>query len=121
MTTPKSKRTIKNDPFADLIPVPVEASEQTTTMARVKPVAKSARTQAEAKTVARPLKKAKITLMVDGDLVERIKNAVYWNPSLTVSGLAIVGIRKAIEEVETQNQGPYPQRSSELRAGRPLK
>jgi uncharacterized protein (DUF4415 family) len=121
MKTDKTKRTIKNDPFADLIPDREQAKAESVSEKRTKPGAKSARPEIEPSIASRPLKKAKITLMLDGDLVERIKNAVYWNPSLTVAGVAMEGIKKALKEIEDQNQGPYPVRNSELRAGRPLK
>jgi hypothetical protein len=117
MTANKSKRTIKNDPFADLIPDPEVAKAESRSDTR----SKSEKPGIEPVMVSKPLKKTKVTLMLDGELVERIKNAVYWNPSLTLSGVAMEGIRKALKEIEDQNQGPYRARSSELRAGRPLK
>jgi hypothetical protein len=117
MTANKTKRTIKNDPFADLIPDPEVAKAES----RSDTGSKVDKPGIEPVTVSKTMKKMKVTLMLDGDLVERIKNAVYWNPSLTLSGVAMEGIRKALKEIEDQNQGPYRARSSELRAGRPLK
>ena len=121
MTANKSKRTIKNDPFADLFPDPEVAKAESRAETRSKRDLKADKPGIEPVMVSKPLKKTKVTLMLDGELVERIKNAVYWNPSLTLSGVAMEGIRKALKEIEDQNQGPYRTRSSELRAGRPLK
>ena len=121
MTANKTKRTIKNDPFADLIPDPEVAKAESRSDTGSKRGSKVDKPGIEPVTVSKPLKKMKVTLMLDGDLVERIKNAVYWNPSLTLSGVAMEGMRKTLQEIEEKNQGPYPARSSELRAGRPLK
>jgi hypothetical protein len=52
---------------------------------------------------------------------ERVKNAAYWNPRLTITGIAEMGIYEAIERIEKENGGPYPPREEELRGGRPMK
>mgnify|MGYP003353993280 CR=1 FL=1 len=74
------KRTIKNDPFADLIPEPTTESQ---TMEKEEP-GKATPVIAPAKSQRR----AKVTVVLDGALVERIRNAAYWNPELTVAGVA---------------------------------
>jgi hypothetical protein len=63
----------------------------------------------------------KLTIHLDGSLVERVKNAAYWNPRLTIARIAEVGIRLAIEQVEHENGGAYPHREAELSGGRPIK
>lgn len=65
-------------------------------------------------------KKEKVTVHLSHELAERVKNAAYWNPRLTVAGIAELGIQFAIEQVEKENGGPYPKRESELKGGRPL-
>lgn len=108
--------TIKNDPFADLIPdrngeqanedvAPGEAKPQPTQ---------------EPEHVAGS-KKEKITVHLTHDLIERVKNAAYWNPELTIAGIAEIGVLYAIEKVEQENGGPYPPRKSELKGGRPIR
>jgi hypothetical protein len=62
-----------------------------------------------------------LTVHLDGELVNRVKNAAYWNPRLTIARIAEEGIRHAIERVERENGGPYRQRESELVGGRPIK
>lgn len=98
------KTTIDRDPFATLIPNAEALSPQE------QPVQPSAIT-----------KRHKLTVNVDGDLVNRIKNAAYWNPRLTIAKIAEIGIRYAIEQVEHENGGRYKQRESELVGGHPIK
>lgn len=63
----------------------------------------------------------KLTVHLDGALVNRVKNAAYWNPRLTIARIAEAGIRLAIEQVEREHGGPYPHREAELIGGRPIK
>lgn len=114
-TSKLPKRTIKNDPFADLIPEPTtespapekEKEEQSKTTDLV-PATKLPR-------------RAKVTVVLDGTLVERIRNAAYWNPELTVASVAEMGIKIALERIEKEHGGAYPPRAARLRPGRPLK
>jgi len=106
------KSTIKNDPFATVIPDLANQEEDT--------VAAPARgTTAEPKRPA-PAKKEKLTVHLTHDLIERVKNAAYWNPRLTIAGIAELGIALAIEQVERDHGGPYPPREAELKGGRPI-
>ncbi len=68
-----------------------------------------------------PSGREKLTVHLDGALVNRVKNAAYWNPRLTIARIAEVGIRLAIEQVERENGGAYPRREAELTGGRPIK
>lgn len=65
--------------------------------------------------------RGKLTVHLERELVERVKNAAYWNPRLTIARIAAQGIREVIEKVETENGGPYRTRESELVGGRPIK
>jgi hypothetical protein len=65
-------------------------------------------------------KKEKLTVHLTHDLIERVKNAAYWNPRLTIASIAELGVRYAIEQVEAENNGPYPPREAELKGGRPI-
>src|SRR5262249_32953902 len=103
-----SKSTIRNDPFFAVIPEPVAA---------------------EAPEVATPpsfhrtlrLSRKKLTVHLRPDVIERVKNAAYWNPRLTIAAIAEAGILHAIEQVEREEGGAYPPREQELRGGRPIK
>jgi hypothetical protein len=108
--------TIKNDPFASLIPDRI--SEQTNDeepKGQVAPI----RPEPEAKPALNH-KKEKLTVHLTHDLIERVKNAAYWNPRLTIASIAELGVRYAIEQVEAEHGGPYPPREAELKGGRPI-
>ncbi len=104
-----AKSTIANDPFASLIPDRISETAQV-----IEHPAKVAETQ------QRGVKKEKITVHLTHDLIERLKNAAYWNPELTIAGIAERGVAFAIAEVEKENGGPYPRRKRELKGGRPI-
>jgi hypothetical protein len=108
--------TIKNDPFASLIPDRI--SEQTNE-AEPKGLVTPIRPEPEAKPVENH-KKEKLTVHLTHDLIERVKNAAYWNPRLTIASIAELGVRYAIEQVEAENGGPYQPREAELKGGRPI-
>lgn len=96
-----SKSTIKNDPFAAVIPLPEPGTDEV--VRRRAPV------------------RRKLTVHLRPDLIERVKNAAYWNPRLTIAAIAEAGILRALEDIERQHGGPYPRREEELRGGRPIK
>lgn len=66
-------------------------------------------------------KKQRITIHVSSEIIERVKNAVFWEPGLTLAGFAEYALEKAITEFETERGTPFPQRKHPLRGGRPLK
>jgi hypothetical protein len=140
-----ARSTIKNDPFETLIPDRVseranaeqeaEASTAEEPPANVTPIrreqaASPARSeqslserargdQAEPKKVDGQ-KREKLTVHLSHDLIERVKNAAYWNPRLTIASIAELGVKYAIEQVEKEHGGPYPPREAELKGGRPI-
>lgn len=65
--------------------------------------------------------KKRMTVHISEDLAERIKNAVYWTPGLTVSEVAEKGLTWVIEQLEEENEGPFEERDQELKGGRPVK
>ena len=138
MNKPRTnKSTIKNDPFATVIPLAVEsntsdeepvaevASEQTVVEPAEKPrpanVDRQRRTVAMVEMPSQKVGKQKLTVHLESSLAERVKNAAYWNPKLTIAGIAEQGIRLAIERFEREHGGKYPPREGELVGGRPIK
>jgi hypothetical protein len=111
--------TIKNDPFETLIPdrVGEQASEEAHAGNVVTPIRRG---QPKPEPSAEGQKKEKLTVHLTHDLIERVKNAAYWNPRLTIASIAEIGIKYAIEQVEREHGGPYPARESELKGGRPI-
>lgn len=65
--------------------------------------------------------KQRITLHISTELVDRVKNAVYWEPGLTVAGFAEDAFALAIETLEKERGAAFPQRKQHrLRGGRPV-
>ena len=63
----------------------------------------------------------RVTVMLPTALLERLRNAVFWTPGLTVNGLIESAISLQLCDLETKNGGPYPVRTTELKGGRPRK
>ncbi len=61
----------------------------------------------------------RLTVSLPGDLVDRLRNAVYWSPDLTLAWLIAQSLRASLTDLETARQGPFPKRTNALRAGRP--
>lgn len=61
----------------------------------------------------------RLTVSLPGDLVERLRDAVYWSPSLTLAWLIAQSLRTSLTEMESFRQCPFPKRTKALRAGRP--
>jgi hypothetical protein len=65
--------------------------------------------------------KQRITLHISTELIDRVKNAVYWEPGLTVAGFAEEAFALAIEKLEKERGAAFPQRKQHrLRGGRPV-
>jgi hypothetical protein len=61
----------------------------------------------------------RLTVSLPGDLVDRLRDAVYWSPSLTLAWLIAQSLRTSLTEMESLRQSPFPKRTKALRAGRP--
>jgi hypothetical protein len=66
-------------------------------------------------------KKQRITVQISEDVIERIKNAVYWTPGLTLASLAEKAFSKIVDELENDREAPFPKRKEQLKTGRPIK
>jgi hypothetical protein len=67
------------------------------------------------------VEKERLTVHLSVDLIDRVKNAVYWTPGLTLAGLAEDALREAVDKLEHARGEPFPPRQHELTGGRPLK
>jgi len=63
--------------------------------------------------------RVRLTVSLPSDLVDRLRDAVYWSPSLTLAWLITRSLRVSLTEMESSRQGPFPKRTNALRAGRP--
>lgn len=61
----------------------------------------------------------RLTVSLPGDLVDRLRDAVYWSPDLKLAWLIAEALRVSLADMETSRQGPFPKRMMALRAGRP--
>ena len=61
----------------------------------------------------------RLTVSLPGDLVERLRDAVYWSPDLKLAWLIARSLRASLSDLETSRQGPFPKRMMALRSGRP--
>jgi hypothetical protein len=67
------------------------------------------------------VQKSRFTFHLPEDLMERLKNAVFWSgPRVTLAGLAEAGLRAELERLEKKNGGPFKARERELVGGRPI-
>ena len=77
-------------------------------------------TTADAEKSTRPVKE-RSTFHLPIDLMDRMRNCVFWTPGLTMGELAEEGIRKVVDAYEKKNGGPFQTRKSNLKGGRQLK
>lgn len=67
----------------------------------------------------RPSRKVRLTVNLPQDLVEQVRDAVFWTPGLTIAWLIARAMRMSLADMHSTNRGPFPRRSRPLRAGRP--
>ncbi|MCT7992457.1 hypothetical protein [Laspinema olomoucense] len=67
------------------------------------------------------LKKETLSVEIPSALLEKARDAAYWTPGLTLTGLASEAIAKFLEELEQQRGESFPARPEPLKAGRPMR
>lgn len=65
--------------------------------------------------------KERMTVQMSREVIERVKDAVYWTPGLTVAQLTEEALEHALDRLEKKNGKTFEKRKSELKPGRPLK
>ena len=68
-----------------------------------------------------PVGKERLTVHLPVDLIDGVKNAVYWTPGLTLARLAEDALRQALADLEAARGAPFPPRERPLTVGRPLR
>lgn len=63
----------------------------------------------------------RVTLHLSRGLVDRIRNAVYWTPGLTMADLANEAFSRHLALLEEERGEAFPARASELKRGRPIR
>lgn len=66
------------------------------------------------------VEKSRLTINMNVPLIERIKNAVYWTPGLTMSKLVSDACGEELAYLEKKNGSEFKTRKEELRPGRPV-
>ena len=65
-------------------------------------------------------KKRRITVQISEDIIDRIKNATYWTPGLTLSYLVETALEKEVNQMESYRGSSFEKRKAELKTGRPI-
>ncbi len=70
---------------------------------------------------SKPMRKAKerLTVTLRVDLLERLRNAVFWTPNLTLARLIQEAVTQYVDALEEKNGEPFSRRIHELKGGRP--
>ena len=68
---------------------------------------------------ARKVATEKVSTIYPVDLIERARNAAYWDRS-TLAGIIVQALNDALDRMEEQRGEPYPPRKNDLRGGRPV-
>ena len=68
-----------------------------------------------------PDKRERFTVQLSADLIDKVRDAVFYTPGLTLSELAGVALRDALAALEAKRGEAFPARTGELKTGRPLK
>lgn len=84
------------------------------------------RTQTSASVAAPPpapprVEKERLTVHLPLELIDRVKNAVFWTPGLTLAELAEIALAETVKRLEAERGAAYPPRTSQLKGGRPIK
>lgn len=67
------------------------------------------------------VKKERITIHVPMELIDKVKNIVYWEPGVTLTSFAQRAFELAVQEKEAERGQPYPERKERLlKSGRPV-
>ncbi|MEX5214657.1 MAG: hypothetical protein NW703_10885 [Nitrospiraceae bacterium] len=63
----------------------------------------------------------RVTLNLPIELLDQLRNTVYWTPGVTLTGLIKTALCESLARMEQRHGRPYPPRMGELKSGRPRK
>ena len=116
-----TKKTIGLNPLEMYLTKNQELETQAQEESPQEPLPQELQSQSEAPQAKGSPTKQRITLHISAALIDRLKNAVYWEPGLTIAGFAEHAFEEALVTLEKERGGPYPERREHrLRGGRPL-
>jgi len=67
-----------------------------------------------------PAPKNRLTVHIPIDLMEKVKDVVYWTPGLTLAAFAEEWLGKGLKTMEKRRGKPFPRRKANLKGGRPM-
>ena len=70
-------------------------------------------------TIAGRSRKQRVTITLPAELLERLRNAVYWTGHGTLARLIADALDDSVTQMEEANGQVFPQRLSPLKRGRP--
>ena len=68
-----------------------------------------------------PAQKERVTFHVSTELVEHLRDAVYWTPGATLAGIAEDALAKGVMAMEKKRGESFPKRKGAIKTGRPVK
>lgn len=66
-------------------------------------------------------KRERLTVKLRAGIIERLRNAVFYTPGLTINGFIEQCINSIVDQMEEDRGSTFPERTENLRAGRPAK
>ena len=63
----------------------------------------------------------RLTAQLPRPVMERVRNAVYWTPGLTVAGMTSEALEQFLDRLEAERGEPFPPRQGDIKTGRPVK
>lgn len=119
-TIPEGRNPIANSNFTQTQP-PINQLIANTS----EPVKPEALAENGAEPVTKPMEdkpskptKGKVTVVVAGDVLERLRNAAYWQRE-PLAAIAEEGLRLVLAKMERENGGPFEPMKKKLKRGRP--
>lgn len=67
----------------------------------------------------RSLKRERLTVKLRAEIIERLRNAVFYTPGLTINGFIEECINSIVGRMEQERGATFPKRTEKLRVGRP--
>lgn len=105
------RKTIGENPLDAVVPDP-------TARAKTKPRPSLPETD---RSEERRQPKERLTVHLPVELIDRMRNAVYWTPGMTLAGLAEDAVQWAVDRMEKARGEAFPARKGRIRPGRPPK
>ena len=66
------------------------------------------------------VEKTRITTYLPVELIDRVRNAVYWTPGLTVAKFVEDSCSAHLQKLEKARGEAFPERTAEVKRGRPV-